>query len=78
VIKLKFQSLSSVTGFNELEISFTQEGMIRRVQGSTFNKTIVMSFTQIKLNQGIPDARFRYESPVNANVYKDFLFEGID
>jgi outer membrane lipoprotein-sorting protein len=78
VIKLKLQSHSSVTGFYQLEIAFTAAGMIRQVKGSTTNKTIVMNFTEVRLNQDIPDARFEYEAPVHANVYKGFLFEGIE
>jgi outer membrane lipoprotein-sorting protein len=78
VIKLKFQSHSAVKGYKQLEIAFDMNGMIRRVVGNMANGTIVMDFENIVTNQGIPDARFEYESPVNANVYKDFLFEGMD
>ena len=78
VVKLKFQSHSSVAGFTQLEIAFGTNGLIRRVTGSTINKTIVMDYLDVKVNQDLPDARFEYESPVHANVYRDFLFEGID
>jgi outer membrane lipoprotein-sorting protein len=78
VITLKFQSHSSVEGFRQLEISFTQEGMIRRVKGSTINKTLVLDLQNVRINQNIPDARFDYEAPVHANVHKDFLFEGME
>jgi outer membrane lipoprotein-sorting protein len=78
VITIKFQSRSSVEGFRQLEISFTREGMIRRVKGWTINKTLVLDLLNVRINQNIPDARFDYESPVHANVYKDFLFEGME
>ena len=78
VITLKFQSHSSVEGFRQLEISFTTEGMIRRVKGSTINKTLVLDLENVRINQNIPDARFDYEAPVHANVYRDFLFEGME
>lgn len=78
VVTLKFQSHSSVEGFRQLEISFTLEGMIRRVKGSTINKTLVLDLKNVRTNQNIPDARFDYEAPVHANVHKDFLFEGME
>jgi outer membrane lipoprotein-sorting protein len=36
--------------------------------------TIVYSFSGFRLNQGIPDTRFIYDSPASANVYNNFLF----
>jgi outer membrane lipoprotein-sorting protein len=52
--------------------------MIRRVKGSTINRILVLDLTNVRINQNIPDARFKYESPVHANVYRDFLFEGME
>jgi outer membrane lipoprotein-sorting protein len=78
VVKLKFQSRSSVEGFRQLEISFREDGMIRRVIGRMPGKTLTMDFTNIQIDPGIPEERFEYESPVHANVYKDFLFEGME
>jgi len=78
VVKLKFQSRSSMDGFRQLVISFRSDGMIRRVVGTMPGKTLMMDFTSIQINPGIPEERFRYEAPVHANVYKDFLFEGME
>ncbi len=74
VTKLKFQSLS-VDGFRRLEIAFDRSLMIRRITGSTGTRTIVMDIKNVRLNQGIPDARFDYRPPASANVYRNFLFE---
>lgn len=74
VTKLKFQSLS-VDGFRKLEIAFDRTLMIRRVTGSTGNREIVMDLKNVRVNQGVPDARFDYRPPASANVYRNFLFE---
>ncbi len=74
VTKLKFQSLS-VDGFRKLEIAFDRNLMFRRVIGSTASRTIVMDIKNVRINQGIPEARFDYRPPASANVYRNFLFE---
>jgi outer membrane lipoprotein-sorting protein len=74
VTKLKFQSLS-VDGFRRLEIAFDRNLMIRRVTGTTGARTLVMDIKNVRVNQGIPDARFEYDPPASANVYRNFLFE---
>ncbi len=74
VTKLKFQSLA-VDGFRRLEIAFDRNLMIRRVAGSLGARTLVMDIKNVRLNQGIPDARFDYDPPASANVYRNFLFE---
>ena len=78
VVKLKFQSHTTAEGFKQLEIAFSEQGMIRRVKGKTLNGNLVMDFTKIATNLNIPDARFDYKAPPNANVFNDFLFEGIE
>ena len=74
VTKLKFQSLS-VDGFRRLEIAFDRNLMYRRVTASTASRTIVMDIKNVRMNQGIPEARFDYRPPASANVYRNFLFE---
>ena len=78
VTKLKFQSLSSVEGFRELEIAVDEDDMIRRVIGRSGGKTLVMDYQNVETNLGLPDARFEYEAPANANVFRNFLFEVIE
>ena len=77
VIKLRLVWKSNNEGFRQLEISINP-GMktIRRVVGiTTTGETIVFDFTNIVLNQGIPDARFDYESPPTGNTIENFLFD---
>ena len=74
VIKLKFSANTTAEGFKELEIAFSLDGFYRRVTGKTYNQTWTIEFTKVVINPGIPDPRFDYEPPANANVYTDFLF----
>jgi outer membrane lipoprotein-sorting protein len=37
-----------------------------------------LDFLNVRTNQNIPDARFDYDSPPSANVYRGFLFESED
>jgi len=75
VIKLKFRANSTAENFRELEISFDENDFYRRVIGRTLNRTWQVDFTGVVINPGIPDPRFDYKYPANANVYDDFLFE---
>ena len=52
--------------------------MIRRVTGTSGSRQLTMNYRNIKINQNIPDAKFDYNSPSSANVYKNFLFEVIE
>ena len=78
VIKLKFVWRNVKEGFREIIISFSENGLIRRIVGkqAITNKTFQFDYTNIILNQGIPDERFEYEPPPYANVYGNFLYEG--
>ena len=77
VTKLKLTSSNPSEGFRQLELSISASNLIRRVTGITINmQERVFDFTDIRINQAIPDARFDYESPPDANVFTDFLFEG--
>jgi len=37
--------------------------------------TVVMDFTNIRINQGLPASRFAYKAPPYANVQPDWLFD---
>ena len=78
VMKLKFQSRSSAEGFRRLEIAFAESGFIRRVTGRSIGKQLTLDFTDVRINENIPDAKFEYKAPANANVFNDFLFEVVD
>ena len=75
VTKLKLTSNNPSEGFRQLELSISASNLIRRITGITINlQERVFDFTDIRVNQAIPDARFEYESPPDANVFTDFLF----
>lgn len=76
VVKLKLEWKSTDEGFRQLEISVGENGLIRRIVGVTVGyEKIRFDFSNIIINQNIPDARFQYESPASANVFNNFLFD---
>ncbi len=63
-------------GYRQIEMSVDSDGMIRRMKGLTVNyETFQFDFTQIRINQNIPEARFQYDPPPSAYVMNNFLFE---
>ncbi|MBN1698606.1 MAG: outer membrane lipoprotein carrier protein LolA [Spirochaetales bacterium] len=75
VVKLKFQWRATAEGFKDIEISFTDEGLIRRVKAVTAtNINIQFDFHDLKINQGILEEMFDIPDPPTAYEYKNFLF----
>ncbi|MCL2176271.1 MAG: outer-membrane lipoprotein carrier protein LolA [Treponema sp.] len=76
VVKLRLTRRSASEGFREIILSINAESkLIRRLEGRTIAEGEVrMDFTNIRTNQGIPEQRFIYDSPPNANMYQNFLF----
>jgi outer membrane lipoprotein-sorting protein len=76
VVRLVLNRRSVAEGFRTIKLSINPDTkLIRRIEGWTLaGERIVFDFTGIKLNQGIPAARFVYDSPASANVYNNFLF----
>ena len=63
-------------GFRQLILAIDENLMIRRMTGVTASFVeIQLDFLDIQVNQGLPEGKFRYESPPSANVIKDFIFE---
>jgi len=76
VVKLRLVWKSNNEGFRELELAIDSDLRIRRVTGiTTGSETLVFDFTNMVLNQGIPDTRFQYESPPTGNTIENFLFD---
>jgi outer membrane lipoprotein-sorting protein len=74
VTKLKLVSRGS-TNFTEMIIS-VKDTFIRRVEGTEGGgDKVVMDYTNIRTNQGIPDSRFKYDPPVTVNTIQDWLFD---
>jgi outer membrane lipoprotein-sorting protein len=74
VVKLKLTSHGS-TSYSQLIVS-VKDSLIRRVEGTqSSGDKVVMDFTNIHTNQGVPDSRFVYDAPPYANVIQDWLFD---
>lgn len=76
VIKLLLTRRSISEGFREIRLDINPETrLIRRLEGRTIaDEVIRFDFYDIKLDQGLPEARFIYDSPPSANLYNNFLF----
>jgi outer membrane lipoprotein-sorting protein len=76
VVKLRLARRAISEGFRELILSVDSESqLIRRIEGRTIAEVLLrFDFTNIKINQGIPEQRFIYDSPASANLYNNFLF----
>jgi len=80
VVKLRLARRNISEGFREIILSISPNGrLIRRIEGRTIADTLVQfDFTNIRINQGIPEARFIYDSPASAYMYNNFLFRDVD
>ena len=80
VVKLRLTRRSISEGFREIILSVNPDTkLIRRIEGRTIAEGQVrFDFSGIKINQGIPEQRFIYDSPASANVRNNFLFQDAD
>jgi outer membrane lipoprotein-sorting protein len=80
VVKLRLTRRSSAEGFREILLDINPTTLfIRRIEGRTISdSTVRFDFSDIKINQGIPENRFIYDSPASANLYNNFLFRDTD
>ena len=80
VVKLRLTRRSVSEGFREIIVSINPETrLIRRLEGRTVADGLVQfDFSNVRINQGIPEQRFIYDSPPSANVYNNFLFRDTD
>lgn len=76
VVKLRLTRSSVSEGFREIILSIDPDTLlIRRIEGKTIAEADVrFDFTNMKINIGIPEQRFIYDSPASANMYNNFLF----
>lgn len=76
VTKLKLTWRTNSEGFREMVLAINSQNMICRIDAVTVGyQKIQYNFEDIRINQNIPDARFRYDAPASANVQENFLFE---
>jgi outer membrane lipoprotein-sorting protein len=80
VVKLRLTRRSFAEGFREIVISINPDTkLIRRIEGRTIaDGEVRFDFTNIRINQGIPEQRFIYTAPPSANMYNNFLFKDSD
>jgi outer membrane lipoprotein-sorting protein len=80
VVKLRLTRRSVSEGFREIILSIDPNTkLIRRIDGRTIAEGEVrFDFTNVRINQGIPEQRFIYDSPASANLYNNFLFKDSD
>ncbi|MDR2403580.1 MAG: outer-membrane lipoprotein carrier protein LolA [Spirochaetaceae bacterium] len=80
VVKLRLSRRSISEGFREILLYIEPDSrLIQRIEGRTIADTLVrFDFSNIRINQGIPEARFIYDSPASANLYNNFLFRDTD
>jgi outer membrane lipoprotein-sorting protein len=80
VVNLRLARRSVSEGFRELILSVNPANrLIRRITGRTIaDAQVRFDFSDIKINQGIPEQRFIYDSPASANNYNNFLFSDTD
>ena len=80
VVKLRLTRRAGSDGFREIILNIDPSTLlIRRLTATTLAENrIQFDFTGVKLDQGIPEQRFSYDSPASANVYNNFLFRDRD
>lgn len=76
VVKIRLTRRTIAEGFREIILNIDPDTrLIRRIEGRTIAEGLVQfDFSNIKINQGIPEQRFIYDSPASANLYNNFLF----
>jgi outer membrane lipoprotein-sorting protein len=79
-VRLRLTRRNVSEGFREIILYVNpQTHLIRRIEGRTIAEGLVrFDFSNIKVNQGIPEQRFLYDSPASANLYNNFLFRDTD
>jgi len=80
VVKLRLTRRLASEGFREVILCIDPATLlIRRIEGRTIADALVrFDFTNIRINVGIPEQRFIYDSPASANLYNNFLFRESD
>lgn len=74
VVKLKMTSRGA-TGYSQMIVS-VKDSLIRRMEGTqSSGEKVVMDFSNVRTNQGVPQSRFKYDAPPYANVIQDWLFD---
>lgn len=79
VVKLRLEWRSTEQGYRQLILSIGEDLLIKRIEGITPEYSEVsFNFSNIRINQNIPETRFEYEPPASAYEIENFLFEPED
>jgi outer membrane lipoprotein-sorting protein len=76
VYKLKLTPRVASTGFRSMTLSVTRDRVFRRLEGVRADgERQVLDYLSVRVNQNLPDQRFRIDTPPDANIIPDFLFD---
>lgn len=76
VYKLKLTPRVASTGFRSMTLSVTRDRVFRRLEGVRADgERQVLDYLSVRINQNLPDQRFRIQTPADANIIPDFLFD---
>ncbi|MCL2192888.1 MAG: outer-membrane lipoprotein carrier protein LolA [Treponema sp.] len=80
VVKLRLVRRNVSEGFREIILSINPNtNLIRRIAGTTIaGVNVQFDFTDIRVNQGIPEMRFVYTPPAGANTIHNFMFRDMN
>lgn len=76
VVNLMLYRRSAAESFSSMKISILPDSkLIRRIEARTPSGGLyTFDYYNYKLNSGIPNERFQYDPPSNANNYNNFLY----
>jgi outer membrane lipoprotein-sorting protein len=76
VYKLKLTPRVASTGFRSMTLSVARDRVFRRLEGVRADgERQVLDYLSVRINQNLPDQRFRIDTPPDANIIPDFLFD---
>ena len=75
VVRLVLEPQVPEEGFERIEVAVGDDKLIHSIVGEySSGDRMAVEFRAARIDRSIPDARFHYESPPDANVYHDVLF----
>ncbi len=79
VVRLVLERQVPEEGFETIIVAVGEDKLIRTIVGEyRSGDRWSIRFRSVRINQSIPDARFQFESPPDANIYHDVLSGLID
>ena len=79
VVRLLLERRVPEEAFETIEVAVGDDRLMRCIVGEyRSGDRVAVEFRAVRTDQSIPDARFRYEPPPDANVYRDLLLGEAD